>query len=122
MPPHKAVGPGDQGGEFKCKVKNLVISCYSARIIMLLNMFQRYIRSVKLSLIAKYELFMCFFMQQVSFVASVLLCLNSCFFLFVSVEILLDMSASGSELGWLTMPFENGVSIYTSTGIFKTSG
>ncbi|KAG8007726.1 Ephrin type-A receptor 2, partial [Nibea albiflora] len=29
-------------------------------------------------------------------------------FLFVSVEILLDMSASGSELGWLTMPFENG--------------
>lgn len=43
-------------------------------------------------------------------------------FLFVSVEILLDMSASGSELGWLTLPHENGVSIYTSTGIFKTSG
>lgn len=32
------------------------------------------------------------------------------------------MKASGSELGWLTLPYENGVSIYTSTGIFKTSG
>uniref|UniRef100_A0A8C9ZR98 receptor protein-tyrosine kinase n=1 Tax=Sander lucioperca TaxID=283035 RepID=A0A8C9ZR98_SANLU len=29
-------------------------------------------------------------------------------FLFVSVEVLLDMRASGSELGWLTLPFENG--------------
>lgn len=43
-------------------------------------------------------------------------------FLFVSAEVLLDMKASGSELGWLTLPYENGVSIYTSTGIFKTSG
>lgn len=32
----------------------------------------------------------------------------------LSVEVLLDMSASGSELGWLTLPYENGVSIYTS--------
>lgn len=39
------------------------------------------------------------------------------FFLFVPVEVLLDMRASGSELGWLTLPYENGVSIYTS-GIF----
>lgn len=44
------------------------------------------------------------------------------FFLFVPVEVLLDMKASGGELGWLTSPYENGVSIYTSTGIFKTSG
>lgn len=29
---------------------------------------------------------------------------------FVSVEVLLDMSASGSELGWLTLPYESGVS------------
>lgn len=32
------------------------------------------------------------------------------FFFFVSVEVLLDMSASGSELGWLTLPYESGVS------------
>ncbi len=59
--------------------------------------------------------------QQVSIVASVLV-VTTYIFLFVSVEVLLDMSASGSELGWLTLPYENGVSIYTSTGIFKTSG
>lgn len=60
--------------------------------------------------------------QQVSIVASVLIVTTSYVCLFVSVEVLLDMSASGSELGWLTLPYENGVSIYTSTGIFKTSG
>lgn len=31
----------------------------------------------------------------------------------MSVEVLLDMSAAGSELGWLTLPYENGVSIHT---------
>lgn len=62
-------------------------------------------------------------MHQVSLVASVLVVtMSHVFFLFVSVEVLLDMRASGSELGWLTLPHENGVSIYTSTGIFKTSG
>ena len=34
--------------------------------------------------------------------------------MFLSVEVLLDMKASGSELGWLTMPYEEGVSIYTT--------
>uniref|UniRef100_A0AAQ5YD33 receptor protein-tyrosine kinase n=1 Tax=Amphiprion ocellaris TaxID=80972 RepID=A0AAQ5YD33_AMPOC len=29
-------------------------------------------------------------------------------FLFVPAEVLLDMRASGSELGWLTLPYENG--------------
>lgn len=33
----------------------------------------------------------------------------------VSAEVLLDMSASGSELGWLTLPYESGVSIQTRT-------
>ena len=62
-------------------------------------------------------------MPRVSLVASELVVTMSCvFFLFLSVEVLLDMRASGSELGWLTLPLENGVSIYTSTGIFKTSG
>lgn len=40
-------------------------------------------------------------------------------FLFVPADVLLDMRASGSELGWLTSPNEEGVSIFT-TGIFKT--
>uniref|UniRef100_A0A3B3ZXP0 receptor protein-tyrosine kinase n=1 Tax=Periophthalmus magnuspinnatus TaxID=409849 RepID=A0A3B3ZXP0_9GOBI len=30
------------------------------------------------------------------------------FFCFVILEVLLDMRASGGELGWLTLPFENG--------------
>lgn len=49
-------------------------------------------------------------------------CYNSYVFVFFPVEVLLDMKASGGELGWLTLPNENGVSIYTSTGIFKASG
>ena len=37
------------------------------------------------------------------------------------VEVLLDMNAAGGELGWLTSPYEDGVSIFTSGDISKTS-
>ena len=33
------------------------------------------------------------------------------------VEVLLDMNAAEGELGWLTSPYEDGVSIYTSADI-----
>uniref|UniRef100_A0A3Q3IG86 Ephrin type-A receptor 1 n=1 Tax=Monopterus albus TaxID=43700 RepID=A0A3Q3IG86_MONAL len=46
--------------------------------------------------------------HQVSLVTSVLAIPMSHIFLFVSIEVLLDMRASGSELGWLTLPYENG--------------
>lgn len=47
------------------------------------------------------------------YVASVS-CVSKCVYhFFVCVEVLLDMSASGSELGWLTLPYESGVSNHT---------
>jgi hypothetical protein len=43
------------------------------------------------------------------------------YFLCSLVEVLLDMNAAGGELGWLTSPYEDGVSIYTSADISNTS-
>ncbi len=63
-----------------------------------------------------------FFSYASGVIASVLVVTMSYVFLFVCTEVLLDMNALGSELGWLTLPYENGVSIYTSAGIFMTLG
>lgn len=51
-------------------------------------------------------------------------CVSKCvvyLFFFVSVEVLLDMSASGSELGWLTLPYESGVSHRTYLYVAKVT-
>lgn len=58
---------------------------------------------------------MIIFLKKSHHVASVS-CVSKCvayLSFFVSVEVLLDMSASGSELGWLTLPYESGVSHHT---------
>lgn len=39
-------------------------------------------------------------------------------FFFIITEVLLDMMASGAELGWLTSPVERGVSLFL---VYSTS-
>lgn len=55
-------------------------------------------------------------------VTSPVSCVHKCVvYLFFVLEVLLDMSASGSELGWLTLPYENGVSIHKHRYAFKVT-
>lgn len=56
-------------------------------------------------------------------VTSPVSCVHKCvvYLFFFVLEVLLDMSASGSELGWLTLPYENGVSIHKHRYAFKVT-